>query len=141
MKRPFHRIPYAALNSRQRENYNFAKLCAALADYGFTLLRLTDDWEGADALALHVDGKDTRRIQLKGRGVSLDRKYEGKGLWMACTDKNGTWYVFPHDELRDFAKKEALLNKPSWNANGKFRRPDVTKRIKAFMKGNGYVLG
>lgn len=42
----FSRITYARLNSRQKENYNFQKIAARLADYGFNSIRLTDDWQG-----------------------------------------------------------------------------------------------
>ena len=44
----FELIPYTDLNSRQKENYNFHKVAARMADYGFNCLRLTDDWQGAD---------------------------------------------------------------------------------------------
>ena len=50
------RIRYADLNARQKENYNFQKVSAVLADFGFTTLRLTDDWQGADFIAQHIDG-------------------------------------------------------------------------------------
>jgi hypothetical protein len=140
MKKAFRRIAYAQLNSKQRENYNFAKLSAVMANYGFSLLRLSDDWNGADAIAVHVDGEQYLRIQLKGRGVALGKKYEGKNLWIACTDKNETWYVFPHDELRDFAKKAGLLNTRSWRVSGTFRRSEVTREIKDFVKDNGYLV-
>lgn len=46
------RITYDALKgSRQQENYNFQKLSAVLADYGFMTVRLTDDWKGADFIS------------------------------------------------------------------------------------------
>jgi hypothetical protein len=38
------RIDYSTLNARQKENYNFQKVSAALADYGYVTLRLTNDW-------------------------------------------------------------------------------------------------
>jgi hypothetical protein len=52
----FHRVEYQHLNSRQQENYNFQKVPGRLADYGFNCLRLNDDWQGADFLAVHVSG-------------------------------------------------------------------------------------
>ena len=51
----FDRVPYEKLNSRQKENYNFAKVSARLADCGFNCLRLSDDWQGADFIACHID--------------------------------------------------------------------------------------
>lgn len=58
----FARIDYKNLNSRQQENYNFAKLAAVLADYGFTALRLSDDWKGADLIAVHKDGETDLKV-------------------------------------------------------------------------------
>ena len=61
------RAVYEDLNSRQQENYNFQKLAGVLAEFGYNCIRLSDDWEGADFLALHNDGATTLRVQLKGR--------------------------------------------------------------------------
>ena len=73
----FQRVPYGELNSRQKENRNFQKVAARMADYGFNCLRLTDDWQGADSIACHIDGETFLKVQLKGR-MSIDRKYLGK---------------------------------------------------------------
>jgi hypothetical protein len=43
---PLKHIQYAALNSRQREIFNFQKIAAILADYGFNCIKLADDWQG-----------------------------------------------------------------------------------------------
>jgi hypothetical protein len=43
----FKRVAYRSLNSRQKEAFNFQKVSAVLADYGFTTIRLTSDWRGA----------------------------------------------------------------------------------------------
>jgi len=63
----FSRVAYSDLNSRQKENYNFQKVAARLADYGFNSIRLTDDWQGADFIAVHIDGETFLKVQLKGR--------------------------------------------------------------------------
>jgi hypothetical protein len=62
----FPKVAYSDLSARQKENFNFQKISAVLADYGFATIRLSDDWNGADFLALHRDG-ETLKIQLKGR--------------------------------------------------------------------------
>ena len=49
-------FPYENLSARQKEVFNFHKVAATLADYGFNCLKLTDDWQGADFLAYHVNG-------------------------------------------------------------------------------------
>ncbi|MDQ5946366.1 MAG: hypothetical protein QG619_1789, partial [Pseudomonadota bacterium] len=76
------RINYNQLNSKQKENYNFQKVAAVLADYGFTCLRLSDDWQGADFLAYHIDGETTLKVQLKGR-LTLEEKYVSKNIHVA----------------------------------------------------------
>lgn len=95
--RLFQRIEYDSLNSRQREIYNFQKIAARLADYGYNCMRLTDDWEGADFIACHKDGEHFLKVQLKGR-LCVDRKYEGKDIYMAFIHGEDH-YVFLHDSF------------------------------------------
>ncbi len=56
------KVSYNDLNSRQKENYNYAHVTAVLADYGFTTMRLTDDWQGADFIAQHIDGEQFIKV-------------------------------------------------------------------------------
>jgi hypothetical protein len=110
-------IRYSNLNSRQREIFNFQKVAAILADYGFNCIKLADDWQGADFLAYHIDGNNTLRVQLKGR-LSIDRKYVGKNLFMAFPSKN-SWYLVEHDRLVELVSAHAnWLNTTSWIDKG-----------------------
>ncbi|MGI0148266.1 MAG: hypothetical protein ACREDF_01870 [Thermoplasmata archaeon] len=93
------RVRYSSLNARQKENFNFQKISAVLADYGFVTLRLSDDWQGADFIAQHTDGATFVRVQLKGR-LTFEAKYRGKDLWVAFADGE-RWYLYPHDDLLD----------------------------------------
>jgi len=93
----FSHVAYSSLNARQKENYNYQKVSAVLVDYGFVTLRLSDDWQGADFLAQHVDGETLIKFQLKGR-LTFSEKYRGKDLYIAFHD-NGAWNLFPHDEV------------------------------------------
>jgi len=140
--KPFKRIKYSQLNGRQQENYNFAKLSGVMADYGFTLLKLNDDWQGADAIALHVDGKTSRRIQLKGRRAVIDKRYIGKSMWMAFGNSAGEWFVVPHDELLEFARREKkALGSKSWKGKrGAYEWPVMPKEMRRFLEGGDYVL-
>ncbi len=90
------KIDYRELNARQKENYNFQKVSAVLADYGYVTFRLSDDWQGADFIALHISGT-VLRVQLKSR-LAFSRIYEGKGLHVAFPHGDH-WYLYPHDEL------------------------------------------
>ncbi len=114
----FARVPYADLNSRQRENYNFHKLAARMADYGFNCIRLTDDWQGADFIAVHVDGETSLKVQLKGRLV-IDRKYLGKQIYVAFLHGDEA-YLYDHDAFVRHLETNGLIGDASvtWHDKG-----------------------
>jgi hypothetical protein len=117
MRYKFVRVSYDELNSRQKENYNFQKVSAILADYGFLTHRLSDDWQGADFIAQHIDGETFLRVQLKSR-LTFNRKYQGKDLYIAFPH-NETWYIYPHDELlKVILEQSTIRNTVSWSERG-----------------------
>ena len=67
------KINYNKLNPKQQESYNFQKVSSVLADYGFTTIKLSDDWQGSDFIAQSIDGNTFLKIQLKGR-LTLSKK-------------------------------------------------------------------
>ena len=77
----FEKINYKKLNSRQKENYNYQKISSILAEYGFSTIRLSDDWQSADFIAQHYKNKTFLKVQLKGR-LGIDKKYMNKDLWI-----------------------------------------------------------
>ena len=105
----FQLVSYKELNSRQQENYNFQKVAARLADYGFNCLRLSDDWQGADFIACHVDNETFLKVQLKGRLV-IDKKYCGKDIFIAFFHGDDC-YVYPHDEFLNYLTQQGRLGK------------------------------
>lgn len=110
-------VAYEALNSRQRENHNFQKASAVLADYGFVTLRLSDDWQGADFIAQHIDGLTFLRVQLKSR-MGVARKYRHRGLWL-CFPHGGHWYLCPHDALLEYLlEQRGIGGTASWAEGG-----------------------
>ena len=92
--------------TKKTEIYNFQKLSAVLADYGFCTIKLQDDWHGADLIAQNMNFDNTNncnveylKIQLKGEaGGVFNKKYEGKGIWIVLPYK-GDWYLYPHDAM------------------------------------------
>ena len=108
------RVDYRKLNSKQQEIYNFQKVSAKLADYGFNCIKLDDDWMGADFLAYHKDKTQTLRVQLKGR-LTISENYRGKDLYICFRHNDDDWYLVPHDDLLDIVGKTTnWLNTPSW---------------------------
>lgn len=114
----FERVRYDDLNSRQKENYNFQKVAGRFADYGFNCLRLTDDWQGADFIACHMDGETFLKIQLKSR-LTIDKKYVGKDIYIAFL-LGDDCYVYPHDEFLEGLIERGALGEQSnlWRKKG-----------------------
>ena len=99
------RIRYTDLNPRQKENYNYQKLSAVLADYGFVTMRLSDDWQGADFIAQHIDGEIFLKVQLKSR-LTFCRSYVNKNIHVAFRRKND-WYIYlsaRHERAKEFLR-------------------------------------
>lgn len=131
----FARVHYADLNSRQKENYNFHLVAARLAKYGFNALRLSDDFEGADFIALHIDGETLLRVQLKGR-LCFDKKYYGKGLHIAFRDLEAI-YVYPHDELREEIRTLGMdhsSRSERWLIEGSRSWPQIPKNMRPLLE-------
>jgi hypothetical protein len=95
----FKAIKYVELTAKQKELFNFQKIAAALADYGYNCIKLADDWQGADFLAYHRDNANTLKVQLKSR-LTIHAKYQEKGIWIAFPYKD-SWYLIDHDRLVD----------------------------------------
>lgn len=127
------RAVYADLSGKQKEIYNFQKLAGLLADYGYTCIKLDDDWGGADFLAHHKDGDETLKVQLKSR-VTLARKYQGKDLVMAFpidSVVDTVWYLIEHDELLRLVEAYTpWLASKSWKDDGEYSvaRPRASLR-------------
>lgn len=120
----FQRIEYEKLNARQQENYNFQKVAGRLADYGFNCLKLNDDWQGADFLAVHVNGDTCLKVQLKGR-LTLDKKYCGKNVYVAFL-VDDECYVYPHDIILKVVLARGNVGETtSWANGGKYTWPGL----------------
>jgi hypothetical protein len=141
----FSRVQYSSLNSRQQEIYNFQKVSGVLSDYGFATLHLSDDWNGADFLAVHVDGRTVLRVQLKSR-LTFDKKYLKRNLWV-CFRHNKLVYLYPHDraasEIRALAIKlgqKRYDQTNSWTgSNGAYSYPAPPKWLMEHLQR--YTLG
>ncbi|MBN8540773.1 MAG: hypothetical protein J0L82_10340 [Deltaproteobacteria bacterium] len=127
----YSKIQYEDLNPKQQERFDYQKVSAVLADFGFITIALSDDWNGADFLAMHCDG-DTLKVQLKGR-MTFDKKYFGKDLYICFRDEH-QWYLYPHDLL--FAKVSSLVSmveSKSWNGEGRYSFPRLSEQHKSLL--------
>jgi hypothetical protein len=124
----FEKVSYKDLTSRQKEAYNFQKVSALLAEFGYSTIRLTDDWNGADFIAQHRDGKTFFKAQLKSR-LSFYDKYSDKDLYI-CFGRPGRWFLYPHDELRDQVLAKGLMEgTESWEDRRGYSFPRLSKLL------------
>ena len=128
MSDQFKRVSYIDLDPKQQENYNYMKVSAVLADYGFVTMRLSSDWKFADFIAQHIDGIKFLKVQLKGR-FWLDKKYSGKGLHIAFPVADN-WYIYPHDEILTEILATTNLGRTSfWQKNGYHHRGVLSQKL------------
>ena len=128
MELELERIDPSELNAKQKKNYNFQKVAAVLADYGFNCIKLADARQVADFLAYHKDGQQTLKVKLKSR-LSMDKKYMGKDLYIAFP-ANGSWYLVSHDELvRIVGETTNALCTKSWQEKGQYNWPRPPQRV------------
>ena len=126
------RIRYEELNARQQESYNYQKVSAILADYGFVTIRLSDDWRGADFIAQHVDGTTFLKVQLKGR-LTLDRKYEGREIHI-CFRAGADWYLYPHDSIMEqILASSTITGTKSWT-KGLYTFPSLSRKLRGLLE-------
>ncbi len=120
------------LNPKQQENFNFQKVASTLADYGFNCIRLSDDWQGADFIACHIDGNTFLKIQLKGR-LMFQKKYNGKNIYIAFR-QDEKCYIYPHDELQmKFLRRGLMKGTKAWEVGGAFGWPRIPKHLERLM--------
>jgi hypothetical protein len=127
------------MNACQKEIFNFQKVSSVMADFGFATYRLTDDWNGADFLAVHFDGSQFLRVQLKGR-LTFEKKYQGKDLWV-CFRHLSFVYLYPHDDLLSELLKVTQIDATnSWlKSNGSYSYPVLPKSLEKILEK--YRLG
>mgnify|MGYP001593805963 CR=1 FL=1 len=132
MARTFKKVPYTDLKSREQEAYNFQKVSAVLADYGFVTIQLRSDWQGADFIAQHVDGVTFLKVQLKGR-LTFDKKYGERDLHV-CFPHGGDWFLYPHDELLNkVIATSTVAASESWKIRGSYSFPRLSRKLKALL--------
>lgn len=124
------KIKYSDLNPKAQEMYNFHKVAAVLADYGYTSMWLSDDWNGADFIAVHVDGVSDIKVQLKG-GLSFAQKYRGKNLYI-CFLSEGDIYLYPHDKILDQVEQD--ISDKKWQEKGTYFQTRLTKRFRDLLE-------
>ena len=111
----FEKVSYGVLNSKQKENYNFHKVASALADYGYDSMRLNNDWQGADFIAVKND--EMLKVQLKGR-FTVDKKYLDKKIYIAFIEDNIV-KIYEHDEAVNILP-DNIKQSDSWNIHGSY---------------------
>ena len=133
------KITFSNLNIRQKRDYNFHKIAARLADYGYNCRRLTDDQQGADFIACHIDGKTSLKVKIR-TCLTINRKYCGKGIHVAFVQRKKSFhhkvFLYDHDGFICHIENDtsgATLKTQSWLDNGLFHWPNPPKWTLAFL--------
>ena len=126
-----NKVNYKDLNARQKENYNYHKVASALADYGYDCMRLNNDWQGADFIAVHNDGKEMLKIQLKGR-FTIDKKYQNKEIYIAFIE-DGIIKMYNHEEAVSVIT-DNIKNSDSWVRYGGYSWGKTPKKYDSVIK-------
>jgi hypothetical protein len=138
----FKKITYQQLKDHDlhKRNYNFQKLSAVLADYGFHCEHSGDDWHNAGFTACHLDGVSFLKIYLQTR-LLFDKNYRGQVAYVACPDyDNNQWYLYPHDKiLNQLIAKGIITGTKSWEEKGLYHFPSIPEKHKALL--TPYQLG
>ena len=126
----FEPVSYHDLNPAQQENYNYHKVSARLADFGYTTIRLHDDFQGADFIAKHIGDKKLLKVQLKGR-LTFDKKYrrgESEDKIHIAFPEGQDWYLYPHDDVFDTITSQLgiIEGTKSWRDNGTYHIGSLT---------------
>ncbi len=126
----FQRVDYKTeLNGKQQEAYNYQKVSAVLAEFGWFTIPLRNDWNGADFLIQSTDGKTILPVQLKGR-LTFDKKYEDKNLYICFRDglnDKDPWYLYPHNELLEaFISRGKIEGTETWKMDKPFHFPTLS---------------
>jgi hypothetical protein len=133
MSMQFKKIAYQDLNSRQQETYNFQKLSAVLADFGYLTIRLSDDWNGADFIAQHFETKEFLKVQLKSR-LTFDKKYHDTDLYICFMDGiSGYWYMYNHQELLGKVLGQ-IEQTETWRAEKPYHYPTLSTDMKKLLE-------
>ena len=135
MPTDFKQITYRKLNSRQQETYNFQKISAVLADFGYLTIRLSDDWNGADFIAQHFETKAFLKVQLKSR-LTFDKKYHDQDLYICFRDgDHGHWYMYNHKELLEKVLAEGQIGgTKTWLEDKPYHFPILSAHLKDLLE-------
>lgn len=102
----------------------------ALAN-GWMVYRPEADVGGVDLVIIELKTDSLRKIQLKSRWT-IDKKYEGKGIWVAFL-AGDAWYVAPHDDMISYAQEFGYLDSASWIDGGGYSMSGMSKALTAKM--------
>jgi hypothetical protein len=125
------KVNYTNLIGKEQEVYNYAKTASTLVEYGYVCNLITADKHGADMIAYNFLNGENIQIQLKGSRATLDKKYIGKNLYIAYTDRNTNEIcIYDHDlGIEIFENtKSALTN--TWKKTGMWSSQTLDKLLK-----------
>lgn len=66
--------------------------------------------------------------------MNIDTKYSGKDIYIAFCDA-GTWYLYPHDEVKDlFLANQLMAGSKSWDEGRGYSWPYLSVQMKVLLQ-------
>lgn len=138
------KTPYGKLSSKAKETYNFQKVSGKLVEYGFATNWLNVDFKSADFVAVHFDGVQILKVQLKSR-ITISKKYIGKDIYICFPFKeegsfdDTRFYLIPHEKLvEQIGQCTTWLKSNSWIKKGAYSASKPSKKLEGLLKD--YIL-
>lgn len=126
----YEKVTFDRMGLKEKEVYNYYSFAVKLAEYGFQLVPVHNDWKGADLIAISKHQTDLLKIQLKG-SFYLDRNFIGRDIFIAFVYEN-EYYLYPHDDI--YSKFKYKLTDKKWIKNGTYFSTKLTKEIRSFLE-------
>lgn len=124
------KVNYTNLIAKEQEVYNYAKTASTLVEYGFVCNLITADKHGADMIAYNFFTSENILIQLKGSRAVVDKKYVGRNLWIAFTDRETNEIcIYEHDTALGIFENSKGSTTKTWKLTGLYSGRSLHKQF------------
>jgi hypothetical protein len=115
----FERIDLGQLSVSEIRKYNYNKVTAALADYGFATELAPEGQVLWDFVATQLSSGKQIKVLIRPQ-MTLEKKFLGKDIYI-CFLEGSNWYIYPHDQHYEHVRITSnLMDTTSWKKEGTF---------------------
>ena len=113
---------------------NVSRAVNALVAAGYTCFPPSYEGRGVDLIVRRGKGELAVHVRCPGR-VAIRRDLIGKNINVAFPDRDGIWYLIPHDKLvEEVGRHTPWLNSESWQLHGGYSAASPSHRLRAAIR-------